>query len=208
MNMSTSREELTESISKIIADYRVGAIAPRTPEVVERWICQFPEEVQLPLLDETTRVLSHTYISRESFKGFLWNLAANEKLAGKTPAEFWRRANFLDIQKGGGSQHDIRKMFGDVLAERFGINIDECGSPDGAFVYLDDCVFTGTRVRQDLTAWLDHQAPGKGRVVVIAAVYHSGGQWYAKSKLQEHAKALGKAISFDDWWRVWELEDR
>ena len=46
------RSKLLDSIADTIKDYREGEIAPPTPEHVDKWVHQFDNAVQVPLLHE------------------------------------------------------------------------------------------------------------------------------------------------------------
>ena len=49
--MAHSRDELLKSIAKQVADYREGEVSQPTSAHVEKWIDQFPDEVQREPLD-------------------------------------------------------------------------------------------------------------------------------------------------------------
>lgn len=55
--------------------------------------------------------------------------------------------------------------------------------------------------------WVANKAPAETTVHIITIAHHSGGQYYANTKLKEAATAAGKNIDFT-WWRSVELEDR
>src|SRR5216684_639889 len=112
----TKRSRLLDSIAGTAADYRVGDIAPPTPEHVDRWVPQFSNDVQLPLLRELGHVLKQTYFKRDVVAGFLGSLVKNNKLAGSNPCKFWRKTNILNIQqKGGHSQEEMLELFEESL---------------------------------------------------------------------------------------------
>ena len=201
------RSTLLNSISETIADYRKVDLEPPTPEHVNRWVTQFDASVQLPILRELDHVLGRTYFSLAKTKEFLVSLFKTEKLVGDDPCAFWKRMRFMDIQSGGASQGEMTALFGEVLRTECGLEIDECGVDPLAFVYLDDAIFTGNRVRQDLETWIVQDAPAKAKVHVITIALHTGGQYYAKSKIAAAAKNAETEITFS-WWRAITLEDR
>jgi hypothetical protein len=205
--MTKTRAELVQSICDQVHDYREGAIPRRTPEVVERWVRQFPDGVQDGILFEMDRLLDQTYISRKSMDAFLQGLTKNEKLCGADPEAFWKGANLLDIQKGGNSQSDMLEMFGGIFEKVFGSAIDRSGSKDGPFIYLDDAVFSGRRVVHDLSGWIEGIAPSKFTLHIIAAVLYQGGIYYVNKRLAELEAKTGKKVSVT-WWRILELENR
>lgn len=174
---------------------------------VSKWINQFDEAHRAPILVEMDAMLGQTYISKAAMESFLLGLVSNTDLVGDNPEKFWPTVNFLDIQGGGNSQRDILAMFGSVLKANLGIKIANCGKQNGLYVYLDDIIFTGNRVRRDLEKWILHKAPAKAIVHVIVGAYHTGGQWYAEKKIEEAVVTSKKSITFM-WWRLRELEDR
>jgi hypothetical protein len=201
----TDRKQSLESIAETVSDYREGDVARITPKKVDRWVSQFPDDIQDEILCELDYVLTRTYISRETAIAFLRNLATHEKFSGGKPKAFWKRANLLDIQLGGNSQRELLAMFGKILEQEHGLTLADCGSNDGPFVYLDDGLFGGGRVLQDLAAWIKKDAPDGCEIHVVVFALHSGGQYYVNQKLAE-LKSLKKFKI--TWWRILEIENR
>lgn len=201
------RDDLLASIAATTADYREGDLPAPTPEHVERWINQFDAGVQLPILREMDHVLKQTYFSRTRTRKFLAGLFKTENLVGQDPCAFWKDVNFLDIQGGGASQKEMLALFSNVLQKQCGFGTADCGAAPLAFVYLDDATFTGNRVRRDIETWIAKEAPAEAKLHIITIALHSGGQHYANGKIEEAARAAGKAVSLT-WWRAIVLEDR
>jgi hypothetical protein len=198
---------LLEQLAGIIQDYREGAVARPTADHVEHWINQFDRTARGPVLRELTHVLGATYIPKASFQIFLRRLVRNPKICGDDPTAFWRRANFLKVQRGGSSQRDIGIMFDEVLKGELGFTSDDCASPDGPYIYIDDAIFSGSRVIQDLSPWIQSQARAKYELHIIVAVCHMYGKYYADKQLNLKSKSAGKTGTMH-WWRVKTLEDR
>ena len=190
----SERQDLLASIAQTIQDYRDGSLPKPITDHVERWVQQFDADVQLPILREVDHVLKNTYFSKEKVSKFIRTAIRTAKLTGPNPKDFWRSANFLDIQGGGDSQTDMLALFSEVLREEFGIG-------------LDDGIFTGNRVRRDLEGWVRDLAPAQATVHVICIALHSGGQYYANGRIQTVVRAAGKKVDIT-WWRAIELEDR
>jgi hypothetical protein len=203
----SERQDLLASIAHTIQDYRDGSLPKPITDHVERWVQQFDADVQLPILREVDHVLKNTYFSKEAVSKFIRTAIRTAKLTGPNPKDFWRSANFLDIQGGGDSQTDMLALFSEVLREEFGIGIEDCGQGNDVFIYLDDGIFTGNRVRRDLEAWVRDLAPAQATVHVICIALHSGGQYYANGRIQTAVRAAGKKVDIT-WWRAIELEDR
>lgn len=197
--MSKSRIDLLVEVAGVIADYRQGEIASRTPDVVDQWVKQFPANWQEPILDAIANTLKQSYVSRSKFKIFLSSLATTDKLSpGTAPPVYWRSVNFLNIQQGGNSQRDILAMFNEVLQETHGFSLLDTGSNGGDFIYLDDCVATGTRVRNDVCAWVESTAPQHIRLHIISPALYRGAYW-VDDRIKEAARNSGKAITIEKW---------
>lgn len=204
--MST-RDKLLKSIASTISDYRDGEVPNMGSDHVEEWVKQFDKAVQEPILAELDHVFKKTYISKGDADKFLSDLLKTEKLAGDSPCDFWRAVSFMNIQGGGNSQREMLQVLDAVLKKQCGLTIDECGEKAGVFLYLDDVIFTGNRIKNDLTSWVQSTCPSKAQVHVVAIAFHRGGQFYAKKGIQEAAKNAGKALTMT-WWRCFEIEDR
>lgn len=200
-------QESLASIAETIADYREGEIARPTAAHVGTWVNQFPNAVREPLAAEMAHVLRNTYISKPKVAAFLRGLLKNEKLTGPNAAPFWRETKFLDIQRGGRSQHEMLAMLDPILKQDMGLDRAACGANPTRFVYIDDGLFTGNRILGDFRDWITNTAPAQADVFVIVIALHRGGRYYAEGKLNEAAKAAGKKITFH-WWCIIGLEDR
>lgn len=196
----SERAELLESIATTIEDYREGEIDRPTPEHVDRWVSQFDEPVQVPLLREFAHVLDETYFSRTWVHDSMKVVLLARKLAGDDPSAFWKRTTFLNIQGHGHSQEELLPVLGDVLVKECGVGLHECSSgPEGPFVYFDDVLFSGGRAGTDLSAWIRDQAPAKCTLHAIFFAVHSLGEWQALTRLKKVAEEAGKSIDINIW---------
>lgn len=204
----TERNKLLESIVETTTDYRQGVLAPPTPDHIDRWVKQFADPVQLPILQEMDHVLKKTYFSRKRVEKFLMNLFKIKDLVGEDSCAFWESVKFLNIQNGGASQKEMLALFNDILDRECGLQIDGCGKTPRAFVYLDDGIFTGNRVRRDFETWVaSKEAPAKTKVHIVTIALHKGGQYYARERIEEAIDLSGKEIDLR-WWKAVEMEDR
>ena len=201
------RKALLASIAGTIADYRQGEIPTPDADHVDTWIKQFDAAVQDPMLVELDHVLKKTYVARADVQKFIGAIVTASKLAGSNPCDFWKKANFLNIQGAGNSQREMLESFEAVLQKTCGLSLGDCGSEDGPHIYLDDVIFTGNRIRNDLIAWIQSSAPSAAKVHVVVIGFHRGGQWYASTGIEEGAKACGKKVDIR-WWHFIEIEDR
>jgi len=204
----SKRKRLIGSIAGTIADYRAGEIEPPTPEHVDSWVKQFDGGVQEPMLEELDYVLKETYYSRATVEEFLAKLVRSKKLTGEDPCSFWRSVRFLNIQDAGNSQREMLQILDALVRTECGPKTDEEGQASGPFVYLDDGIFTGNRIKNDLTSWIrSAAAPEQAKVHVVTIALHRGGQYYANTGLERSALETGKKIDVQ-WWRALEVEDR
>jgi len=200
------RKVLIASIAATTADYREADGEAPTPECIERWINQFDAGVQVPILREMDHVLKQTYFSRKGTRKFLAGLFQTGKLVGEDPCTFWKSVKFLDIQGGGASQKEMLALFSSVLEKECGFAAADCGAEPETFLYLDDAIFTGNRVRRDLEAWINEDAPAEAKLHVVVIASHEG-SYYHRNKVGEAARAAGKKIDIT-WWHAINLEDR
>lgn len=203
----SERNDLLQSIATIIADYREGEIPKPTPDHVDKWISQFSKDLQIPLLREVKHVLGQLYFAKDLVIDIFNKRIKNENIAGKNPRSFWKKANFLRIQKDGHSQEDLLTLCGECLRKQYGIDINSCGAEDGAFIYLDDILFSGNRIGSDLSLWIQQAAPLKATVHIFVFIVHSLGEWQMMEKLKDEATRVGKKIDFH-LWRSMTLENR
>ena len=203
----TKRSRLLASIATTIEDYKKNSIRSPTPEHVDQWVSQFQEISQLPILREMDHVLKKTYISRKKTKRFLRTVFRTKEFVGNAPCEFWNDVRLLDIQEAGRSQKEILALFSKILEKKCGTEILECVDEPHSFLYFDDGLFTGNRILFDLRRWIEEDAPVEAKVHIVVIALHTGGEYYAKTKIEEFAKNNRKNINFH-WWRMMTLEDR
>ncbi len=203
----SERTELLASIADTTKDYRVGEVAQPTPAHIGRWVGQFDDSVQLPMLRELDHVFKQTYFSRERVSAFLEELVSNNKLAGSNPCDFWRKTHFLRVQRHGHSQAELLSVFDTALEARCGFKTEVCGAAGGDFVYLDDAMFSGNRVGNDLAAWIEQDAPAQAVVHVIVMAIHRGGEWLVGNRLSDKITSSGKKVEVK-YWRAATIENR
>ena len=197
--------KLTKSIAETIDDYEFVRPVSSLPEHVNRWINQFGKDVRLPILREMDYVLKRTYFSREKVINFLSSVMQSKNIAGDDPGSFWRMVNFLDIQQGGNSQREMLSLFDELLKNNYDYGVAECGGGE-IYVYIDDGIFSGNRVRGDIVKWINDDAPVKATVYIVTIMQHTG-NWYAEQEIKNSASESFKAIKLN--WRCQrKLENR
>lgn len=204
----TTRMEILEAVVKQVADYREGEIPSIDTAHVDKWVKQFPGDIQELLLRELAHVFSKTYFSREKVRRFLSAVATNGKLTNGDPTEFWKNTVVLDIQTAGNSQHEMLATFDKVLRKQCGIGLEQCGVGGAkSYVYIDDVLFSGGRIKHDIVRWIKEAAPKNVKLIVITIAYHRLGQWRTENDILKAAAEAGKKIELS-WPHVFTVEDR
>jgi hypothetical protein len=206
MSKGTGRVKLLSEVATILADYRAEEIDPIDADHVDRWVSQFAPSAQDVILAEMAHVLPKAYASKANARSFVKAVLRSDALAGcgKNAPKFWKKMNFLRDQGHGSSQTELLALFDEQMESEFGFDTLACGSPDGPFLYLDDGVFTGARVRADVLNWLANAPSGAKLYIVVIALYR-GGQWWADKSIKPVAKE--KSITVQ-WLRLFEFENR
>lgn len=201
------RDDLLVSVADTIKTYRKGELREPTPEHVDRWLHQFTREQQLPFLREFDHVISQRFFTKNAIETFLRKLVTNDTLAGSNPAAYWKSAHFLDIQQNGQSQKAMLQLFAKCLEKECALDLTRCGAAGGDFIYLDDVMFSGNRVGNDLEPWIANEAPEEATVHVVVAALHTGGEYLVRRKLTEVVRQSGKKITIR-YWRSLTIENR
>lgn len=171
----SERHELLKSIADTIYDYRAGDFPQPTAAHVAKWIAQFDGDAQVPLLKEVDYTLKQTYFDKDFISDFFDSLVKNVKITGDKPGAYWRSVNFLNIQQNGHSQQELLALFGESLKTQLGVSIDSCGKEGGPFIYLDDALFSGNRIGNDISAWIK-DAPATAVVNIMVIAVHTLGR--------------------------------
>lgn len=203
----SERTDLLASIAATIKPYRADEIDTPTPEHVDRWVSQFTPDSQLAFLRAFDPVIKRSFITKSAINTFLGRLVASPVVARPSPAEFWPKVNFLRVQQNGESQLEILPLLDGQLQEKLGISLDDCGGATQEYMYVDDIMFTGNRIGNDLGHWIANEAPQKARLHVVVAFSHTLGWYYMKERLNAAIQASGKNIRLLPRF-MWSLETR
>jgi hypothetical protein len=174
---------------------------------VDRWISQFPAAVRDPILTELLHVFGHTYFTCANVQTFIDSIVINTDFAGSNPCQFWQGVKVLNLQTAGNSQKDMIALLEQSLQRQCGLTLKSCGITPHTYLYLDDVLFSGGRIRSDLVKWVTGAAPQKAKLAVLVIGSHNLGEWYSGNKIVEAAQAAGKTIDLR-WWRAASFEDR
>ena len=175
------------ALAGVLRDYREGEISRLSAEHVEAWSAQVDPGDRPGVLLELIRVLRRLYFSRERVI-FCLEQFLSRLVGPRNPATVFPFVRFLDIQTEGGSQQWLLGLVDRILQERYEWDLHRCGSAGPhTFIYLDDAVYTGNRLRYDLTpstrdetpAWIARSAPEGCRLFIYMLGRHLSGWHYA-----------------------------
>lgn len=194
-----SAPNLPATLANMIADYRAGEIPKPDAGHVERWIAQFPAEVRDSIITELVHVFSKTYFTRKNVQTFIDSIVTNANFVGQNPTQFWQGVKVLNLQTAGNSQNDMIALLAESLQRQCGLTLSMCGVEAHTFLYLDDALFSGGRIRSDLEKWIIDAAPAKANLTILVIASHHYGEWDTGKKLGASAKKAGKSL--DIVWR-------
>ena len=152
---------------------------------MERWIGQFPQNQDI-ILGETKKLLSRYYFSEERVYKKLRKLATTEEL-WDDPGEVMTKAYFLDCQAAGKSQRQLLDMMEKVAQEIYGVRIkrtDKAVDDQAIYIYLDDGLFSGKTLFNDITSFLPDVCNGS-TIWSIFLIVHSFGEWWVRENVQK-----------------------
>jgi len=154
--LDTTRTMLLQSLANTISDYRKGEIAPITPAHVERWLNQFDFNDQHVILAEMDAIMKRLYFSRSRVKECIRAFLKEKIVRNNDPKQLLPYISFLNIQKRGSSQSIMVDLADEILREDYGYPLSAIGTHEvKIYIYLDDSIYTGSKIRYDLTDGID-----------------------------------------------------
>ncbi len=242
--MAFKRMDLIHSIVDTIKDYREGEIAPIDANHISKWIGQFDYLDQLTILAEMDAILKRFYVSRTEVKEnlhtlLLWGIidgrsimpnlssAQTPEMKEKLTRTFLQNVRreldcvqFLKIQLRGESQGALLGIMNEILEEWYDTSLADCGKQSPTtYVYLDDGIYTGSRLRYDLTesddtsegrdavAWISRSAPVGCKLIVCTLVSHLAGYVYARKHINQAADVKQISVGYFPAKIIYNLRD-
>lgn len=189
--MMTERSLLVQQLISVVGDYKSGQIAPFDEAHVNKWLNQFPAESQIPILCELNHVLKRTYLKKLDISSFFKDVIITPNIS----SGIFSTTSLLNIQGGGNSQRDCIEMFKADLyaATQLEAAINSCDAKH--YLYLDDVIFSGQRMRTDIANWLVNSAPPKCNLYIITHTMHCLSLWYSEKFIKDKITKYGKEIS-------------
>lgn len=203
-----ANRQLVQSLLDTVQDYgdddQLFKLRKLSIGSIEAWIHQFPIGFHDNILSELNHVFQKTYFSRDKIWAYLSAIIQPDKLA-KHCDDYWSKVTLLNSQGGGSSQRKLNQLLHEVAK---GVGIEISSNPDGRhYIYLDDCLYSGFRIKTDLENWIANQAPREAVLDISLIAYHRLGQWQVSNAIKDAKKAAGKEIDVT-WWRGLEFENR
>lgn len=188
-------DSLLRSLAETIADYRQNEIPSITPAHIERWLSQFESKDQPIILAEMDRLMKRFYFSNQRVKAYLRKFIGDHIVGTQKPLSVLPYTHFLCIQTRGNSQRALLEIVDEIIQEDYGLSLASCGI-DGAqtYVYIDDCIYTGSKARYDLSegeytaAWILREAPPQCNLIIYHVGIHVEGFNYARRYVMEVAR--------------------
>ena len=192
---------LISDLLPIINDYKGGDII--TNNRIEKWISQFSEKDQTIILEEMIHIFKSFYISKKEATNFLEQIFSLNEIFGEDFFANKSDVKFLNIQSVGGSQAELLDLIETIANDSYGISLDDCGSNPSKYIYVDDCLFSGNRVRRDIEAWID-EAKEDSELHLVFLGIHIRNLDFISHTLEEMLKKKNMKFKF---WRVKEISD-
>ena len=139
---------------------------------IEQWISQFESSEQEFIASIVVKLLENRYITKEEEIEFIEELFENQLLKSNNTMPFP-----LEIQGNGESQKHLVQHYKNVFSQHTEITYAQ-----DKVIYLDDFIFSGGRIYQDLTNWIPLQK--KSHKIYVAVIGYHSGIWKTKKELQ------------------------
>jgi len=184
-----------------LEDYRVKDYLNPKEENIDKWLSQFTPKNQEIILDEMINIVDKLYITEQIVNDFLKGLVKNENLTGTNPTDFWGNVSLLNIQKNGNSQNKMVQKLVYYVKKELDINVSINCLEKPRLIYVDDFLFSGSKLYQDISNEFTNDSHGSIDIIYIG--YYTYGKFNANKRLEENFPN----ITFK-YLRIIELENR
>ncbi len=193
--MDNIRSILLQSLANTISDYRQNEISPITPIHVERWLSQFEPSDQPIILAEIDSIMKRFYFSRARVKEGVRTFLKKNVIRSNDPMRLLPHVCFLDIQKIGSSQGAMLSIVDEVLREEYNFTLSMTSTREiQIYVYMDDGIYTGSKLRYDLTdgtdtiGWLSNCSSSGCTLWIYTVAGHTEGIDYVRKYILDVAE--------------------
>lgn len=147
-------DDIIEEIVEIISPYRRGELSVNIDEDhVKNWISQFEDDDREFVLSELLHLLPRSFLTKEKTIELLDSLFEVLKRDFKYASidELLDHSCFLHCQPAHKSQSILLKLLDEILIEKYGKSVNDCGSKEIKFwLYIDDVMASGGTCRRDI----------------------------------------------------------
>ncbi len=184
-----------------LKDYRAKDYLNPKEENIDKWLSQFSSQNQETILDEMINLADNLYLTEQEVDVFLLKRVKNKELTGDNPTDFWQNVSLLNIQKNGHSQKEMVYKLQNFIREQLGVNVAINCSEKNHFIYVDDFLFSGTKLYGDIED--NFTVTSQYKIDIIYIGYYTYGQYKCNENLNQ------KFVKIDfKYWRLLELENR
>lgn len=166
---------------------------------VRAWIDQFPATSQVALLEALTTTLERTFIWEEDVNSYFAGLVSKP--------DFWRNAHICHGALRGASHDLTTRVTVDAIEQKFGkkalVERRTQWHTAPNHVFIDDAIFSGTRVIEDYGQWWSSMAgvtarlPNAGPLNIYFWTYtlHETGRENIEGWIDGYLRARGYAVN-------------
>jgi hypothetical protein len=188
-----------KELADIICDFRSGEIAKIDANHVKKWIVQFENSVQIPILEEMIYVFSDWYLTRHyiivEYLNKIPTILQN-KYSFKSEYETLKKVSFVSIQNVGQSQKILIAELKKIKHEQYGVDLlCDINSSINHYVYIDDGFYSGSRARKDIKEVI-YQLKHGDTLDVFYLVICSSGFMFAKDEFKRLSNECNVEIKF------------
>ena len=198
---------LEKEIAEIIKGFRKSSVEIEiNQEHVHKWVSQFNPDTQDIILEETLHILKEWYFDIDKICLFLNEILDYLKSENKnaTDTDPFKGICFLDIQESGKSQSQMVDILKNEVKKKYGCDI-RIGKPEPGqenfYVYLDDGLYTGSRLRKDIKRCLEI-IPEDSRIDIIYLIACRSGMDFSKSELEKLCRVKYIKINIHRWCEI------
>lgn len=176
LHMDNQKITLLSSLSHTITDYQTNGILYITPDHIDRWLSQFDAQDQLPILYEMDHIMKRFYFSRSRIKSYISNFI-QKVISTNDPRTVLSHIQFISTRQSGDSQKMMFHLMEEVLLENYNLALDDIGKQETKiYVYLDDAIYTGNKLRYDSALQTTHStlSHAKKLIIYVIAAHRSG----------------------------------
>lgn len=156
-------EAIAASLAQIVADFRNDDGIRIDADHVLRWAYQFDEQIRLRLVDTMRNFLQAHYLSKERVDAYLLGMLRSPNLCAGDPLTYWSSTRILSDQERGRSQVALVQTMLRLASREFGPDFRFGHALSSRAFYVDDCVFTAGRVKEDADRWINSVRQHEGR---------------------------------------------